>query len=261
MNVLHVESHNKTFRAPLPTLGRSLECLMGDGEFSNFDSLVDLYPNDTYDSLIHDYIQYTDVDTSQIISTPWTDRVLGDKLYLTNPSSSVSTNALATKKRYKPVHRKVWPVPTFMLNPEAQRFYDILPPVPTLLPHKPKDYRDLDFGPQVTFERLEYMLGKIEPGILMTDETNLLAYIVTVRDAVFTFEYPEKGSFSQDYYPDYEIPTIEHTPWQAKLIPFPEAIVEDIKKEIRVQEKAGRYEPTVSSYRSAMFPVAKKGGV
>ncbi|THU87319.1 hypothetical protein K435DRAFT_604823, partial [Dendrothele bispora CBS 962.96] len=77
----------------------------------------------------------------------------------------------------------------------------------------------------------------------------------------FAFQFSEKGFFDRKYYPDYEIPVIEHTPWQRPPIRVPNAILEEVKSEIRTQELAGRFEPTVSSYRSAMFAVAKKKGV
>jgi hypothetical protein len=109
-------------------------------------------------------------------------------------------------------------------------------------------------------DRLESMLAKIEPGILSTAETNLLAFIAVTRESAFAFQYSEKGSFSREYYPDYEFPTIEHVPWQHKPIPIPIALLEEVRKVIIDNEKGGRFEPTVSSYRCAMFPVMKKPG-
>ncbi|KAF8205306.1 hypothetical protein K438DRAFT_1497433, partial [Mycena galopus ATCC 62051] len=140
---------------------------------------------------------------------------------------------------YKPVDRKVKPVPTTQPDPHAHFFRPIPRTSFTVLPTHPPDYRSLPFGSRVTLKRLESMLSKIEPGILSTDETNLLAYITVIH---------------------YKFPTIEHIPWQKKPIPIPHALMEDVRKVIIDNEKSGRFEPTVSSYRCAMFPVMKKPG-
>ena len=90
---------------------------------------------------------------------------------------------------------------------------------------------------------------------------DLLAFVVHERENLFAFEYAEKGYFSRQYYPDYEIPTIEHTPWQHRPIPIPLAILDKVRNTIVEHERAGRFEPTTSSYRSSMFVVAKKNGI
>ncbi|THU85288.1 hypothetical protein K435DRAFT_685878, partial [Dendrothele bispora CBS 962.96] len=167
---------------------------------------------------------------------------------------------LQKRTKYKPVHRKYRLVPTYMPNPESQQFRTIPPPEPLVIPKKPMPWRKLPYGKRVTLERMEMMLGNIEEGILNEEETDLLCYVVHKREKAFAFEFSEKGFFDSKYYPDYEIPVIEHTPWQRPPIRVPHAIIEEVKSEIRTQEAAGRFEPTVSSYRSAMFAVAKKKG-
>ncbi|KAJ6460630.1 hypothetical protein C8R45DRAFT_771142, partial [Mycena sanguinolenta] len=161
---------------------------------------------------------------------------------------------------YKPVDRKVRPVPTNQPDSQAALFRPIPRCIPTDLPTHPPDYKSLNFGKRVTLERLEAMLAKIEPNILTSEEVNLLAYVAVTRESAFAFEYSEKGSFSREYYPDYVFPTIEHIPWQRKPIPIPLAIIDDVRKVILDNEKGGRFEPTVSSYRCAMFAVMKKPG-
>ncbi|KAH7870539.1 uncharacterized protein C8R40DRAFT_1056681, partial [Lentinula edodes] len=104
------------------------------------------------------------------------------------------------------------------------------------------------------------MLRKIPLGTLTEDETNLIAFIVVNRGKAFAWNWAEKGFFSRDYYPDYEIPTIEHIPWQSRPIPIPKAILGDVISVIKDNEEAGRFEPTTSSYRSSLFAVAKKPG-
>ncbi|KAJ7726789.1 hypothetical protein B0H16DRAFT_1735503 [Mycena metata] len=99
-----------------------------------------------------------------------------------------------------------------MPNPEAHFYREIPLTTLTELPTHPPDYRTLSFGQRITLERLELMLAKITPGILSKEETDLITFIVVTREFAFAFQYSEKGSFSSEYYPDYEFPTIEHTP-------------------------------------------------
>ncbi|KIK50400.1 hypothetical protein GYMLUDRAFT_107250, partial [Collybiopsis luxurians FD-317 M1] len=113
---------------------------------------------------------------------------------------------------------------------------------------------------RVNLERLKDMLKKIDPGVLSSEELNLIAFVVVHCGNAFAWNYAEKGYISRDYYPDYEIPTIEHTPWQSKPIPIPKAIYNDIVEVIKDNKAAGHFEPTLSSYHSSMFAVAKKPG-
>lgn len=187
---------------------------MGNVEFSDFDSLFNLSPPPSHDTLLYDYYTSTRPDSS-LVSSPWTDRFLSR----INPSSSGipsksftdarrayaaerwvnATAKSAPKKRYKPVDRKVKPVATTQPDPRAHVFRPIPRTTLTDLPTHPPDYRDLEFGSRVTLERLEAMLAKIEPGILSDAEINLLSFIVVARESAFAFEYSEKGSFSRGY--------------------------------------------------------------
>lgn len=56
----------------------------------------------------------------------------------------------------------------------------------------------------------------------------------------------------------YEIPVIEHTPWQKPPIKVPQALEDVVRREVEEQKRAGRFESTTSSYRSSMWTVAKK---
>jgi hypothetical protein len=232
---------------------------MGNAEFSDFDSLLSVFPNDSFDSMIYQYVSLTGTDLSSIPSSPWADRALGRNMY----SNSAATRpcGLPTGRKYKPVHKKVRPVPTYMPDPVAQQFSEIPTVIPTELPIHPPYYKSLNFGSRVTLERLESMLSKIQPNILTPQEIDLLSYVVIKREKAFAFNYSEKGTFLSEYFPDYEIPTIEHIPWQNPPIPIPLAYRDIVKEQVRNEERDGRFEHTTSSYRSAMFAVPKKNGV
>ncbi|KAJ3870981.1 hypothetical protein F5051DRAFT_341484, partial [Lentinula edodes] len=197
------------------------------------------------------------ISPDSILHSPWTDRAIANLYYR---DSYTAASKKTPKRKYKPVDRKVRPVPTYFPDPRAQEFKEVPAAVPLKLPVRPVDYHDLDFSGRVTLERLEDMLQKILPGTLTEDETNLIAFIVVNRGKAFAWNWAEKGFFSRDYYPDYEIPTIEHIPWQSRPIPIPKAILGDVISVIKNNEEAGRFEPTTSSYRSSLFAVAKKPG-
>ncbi|KIJ25917.1 hypothetical protein M422DRAFT_273054 [Sphaerobolus stellatus SS14] len=60
-----------------------------------------------------------------------------------------------------------------------------------------------------------------------------------IRQGAFAFTFAKKGIFKREYYPDYENPTIEHTP-----IRVPKALEQAVREAIIEQEQAGRFEPT-----------------
>ncbi|KAJ7238046.1 hypothetical protein B0H12DRAFT_1026063, partial [Mycena haematopus] len=233
---------------------------MGKAEYSDFDSLFDLSPPASLDPFLYNYYLSSRPTLDTIPITPWTERLLNNISPPRNVASTDARKAPVKTKRYKPVDRKVKPVPTTQPDLTANYFHPIPLTTPTDLPTHPPDYRTLTFGQRVTFPRLEKMLARIQPDILSKDETNLLAFIAVTRESAFAFEYAEKGSFSRQYFPDYVYPTIEHIPWQRKPIPIPLALIEDVRKVILDDERSGRFETTISSYRCAMFPVMKKPG-
>ena len=69
---------------------------MGNKDFSDFNSLFNVYPHETYDSLVHNYIYHTDTDISQIIQTPWTERAIYGNSYNTNAIPKAMSNPLKT---------------------------------------------------------------------------------------------------------------------------------------------------------------------
>jgi len=76
------------------------------------------------------------------------------------------------------------------------------------------------------------------------------------------FEDSECGTFSEKYFPDYEIPVIEHVPWVQAPIHIPKAIEDTVRQMLLDQKAAGKYEYSTASYRSRIFAVSKlKGGI
>jgi len=58
---------------------------------------------------------------------------------------------------------------------------------------------------------------------LTKSEAKLLIHVVMQYEKAVAFTDLERGTFSQEYYPDYVIRTIPHTPWLWKLIRLPQS--------------------------------------
>ncbi|KAI0309737.1 hypothetical protein OF83DRAFT_1032019, partial [Amylostereum chailletii] len=161
---------------------------------------------------------------------------------------------------YKPVDRKVRPVSTFFPEPSAQQYKRI--PLPSIEPLAISSPSRFTFVPteRLTQERFNGLMATIPEVFLSSEELDLIASVVIRREQAFAWEFSEKGTFKSEFYPDYEIATIEHTPWQKPPIHVPKALEREVRAEIRDQEANGRFEPTTSSYRSALFAVMKKSG-
>ncbi|KAF8916924.1 hypothetical protein CPB85DRAFT_1483376 [Mucidula mucida] len=216
-------------------------------------------PPKHFDSLIHNYIHSSGIDPNHIPSTRWTDRAL--HTYGANPANQISQpRPKKTGRHFKPVARKYRPVPSYMPDPAAQVFKDIPKRPPNPIPLDPPPIDSLDFSGRITRERLDLLVSKIPPDTLTPKEMRAMAYVVMLHPNAFAFDYSEKGEFSPEYYPDYEIPVIEHTPWQRPPIFIPIALRDHVRDEIQRLEQAGKFEPSVASYRSVIFPVAKKPG-
>ena len=158
----------------------------------------------------------------------------------------------------KPVDRKVRPVPSYMPDPNGQVLKRVIIPdlmplpfsVPTLSKFIPTE--------RITLERLELMLKTIPEGFLLPDEIDLLVYILRNRDQSIAFTDAERGTFSREYFPDYEIPVIEHTPWVQTPIRIPKAIEGTVRDMLIEQKNAGKYKYSTTSYHSRIITMATK---
>jgi hypothetical protein len=239
--------------APIPFVGRSLRCLVGElaEERPEFEFLDSIEPPETYDALLRT-ISYAAHPDARPVDSAWTRRVFAEEPYWSN---------VATRKKYKPVDRKVRPVPTYMPDPNGQVFKRVeipdLPPLPFDVPQL------ADFVPtqRITQERLETMLQTVPEGFLFAREIDLLAFIIRNRETAIAFTDAERGTFSRKYFPDYQIPVIEHVPWVQPPIRIPKAIEETVRSMLLEQRDAGKYEYSTASYRSRIITVTKKVGI
>ena len=159
---------------------------------------------------------------------------------------------------YKRVAQKIHPVSgTFPQEARVTRQFphnplDTLPKLPT---HPP------DFIPtsRLTAERMD-SLEVNKDGFLLAEEEKLFKHILVLNEATLPFEEKDRGIFRRDYFSDYIMPTVPHTPWEYRNIPIPPGIRDKVIELLKSKLEAGVYEPSQSSYRCRWFCVAKKNG-
>jgi hypothetical protein len=102
---------------------------------------------------------------------------------------------------------------------------------------------------KVTRERME----KLEEGMskdLSEEERCLLKHAILINEKSIAFDENERGTFRRDYFSDYKIPVIDHTPWMDRNIPLPKGYVNEIIRMLKEKISAGVYEESQSPYRS-----------
>ncbi|KAL1938197.1 hypothetical protein VTO73DRAFT_11841 [Trametes versicolor] len=114
-----------------------------------------------------------------------------------------------------------------------QQFLPIVLPTPPPLPTHPPPTAAFSPTPRLSLERLNIILGTVPADFLWPAELDLLIHVLSERQAAIAFTDNERGIFSREYFPDYVIPVIEHTPWVRSPILIPKAIEKDIQKLIR----------------------------
>ena len=237
-----------------PVLGRTLRVLLGDPSITASDEereyAVSLDPPFSYDRLLRS-AEFAFASTAPLHS-PWVDRALS---LARLPYTSMPT------RRYKPVACKVRPVATNMPDLSAQTLKPIKLPSIGPLPTRPPPRSEFKPSERLTLERLELILANIPAhSPLRPQELDLLVFILANRQSALAFSDNERGTFNREYFPDYVIPVIEHTPWVQAPIPIPKAIEGKVTKILESHFGSGRYEQSCSAYRSPVFPVQKKNG-
>ena len=91
------------------------------------------------------------------------------------------------KHKYKPVDRKVQPVPTNMPDPAGQVFKMIMIPELTPLPLNPPYLADFEPMTHLTRDRLDFILGMVPKDFLSEQEIDLLVYFLRTCDKALVF--------------------------------------------------------------------------
>src|SRR5580693_55435 len=163
--------------------------------------------------------------------------------------------------KYKPVAKKVLPVAAYDPDAVTPEYSPVELGSPPPLITRPTKREDIKYTARLSEERVERIIGNIPNGFLTKTELDLLINVVMDHENAFAFTDEERGSFSSDYYPDYVMRTVPHAPWQVNPIRLPRAREGEIMQMLDEQMRAGKYELSTSSYRSAFFAVEKKNGL
>ena len=170
-------------------------------------------PPEAYDLLLR-VLSYAAPTNPKPIELNWMQRVFPEETYQTN----------VVRRKYKPIDHKVRPVPSYMPNPQGQVLKRVIIPDLSPLPFTVPALTDFVPTECITQEHLELMLKTIPKDFLLPREIDLLVFILRNCKQSIAFKDAERGTFSCKYFPDYEIPVIEHTPWVQAPIQIPKAI-------------------------------------
>jgi hypothetical protein len=162
--------------------------------------------------------------------------------------------------KYKPVDRKVTPIPGTL--PEEFKVVRRFPEDPLLtLPAVPKLPPEFSPGTRLNEERWEKIKSQLEEiGFLWPEEIKLVGYILRQNEMGIAWDDTEKGQFRTDYFPPIKFPIVAHVPWVHKNIRIPPGLKDRLIEELQRKINMGILEPTNSSYRSRWFVVPKKDG-
>ncbi|SJL17472.1 uncharacterized protein ARMOST_21023 [Armillaria ostoyae] len=159
---------------------------------------------------------------------------------------------------YKRVDRKIKPVSTTF--PEEARVRRTIPQDPLLtlakLPTHPPEFQPTE---RLTEERMKE-LNVNQDNFLWPEEEKLFKHVMKLNEQTLPYEEKDRGTFSQEYFSDYVMPVVEHTPWEYKNIPIPPGIRQKVIEFLKSKMEAGVYEASQSSYRSRWFCILKKSG-
>ena len=159
---------------------------------------------------------------------------------------------------YKPVSRKIRPIPT--VYPEYAQTRRSIPEDPLKdlpeLPIKPPEFQPTT---RLTQERLDEM-GINSDGYLWPEEVKLFKHVIKLNEMAFAWSDEERGSFKDSYFSPYIIPVIPHVPWKDKNRPIPPGHRDEVISILKDKLAAGVYEQSQASYRSRWFCVKKKNG-
>jgi len=201
----------------------------------------------------HSYFFMTDADEPASIHVYQLDLCTKNP-----PPTDESPTPVYITRRYKPVAKRIKPVPTTL--PEQFRIQrrpvpNALDDIPTLPTHPP----DFVSGKRYTQERKDANKQNAT-GFLWPEEEKLAHELIRLQEDALAWVELEKGSFSSEYFDPIVFPVVEHIPWQYRNIPIPPGKYDEIIGIIKDKIATGVYEPSNSSYRSRWFCVFKKDG-
>ncbi|KAK6206862.1 putative gag-pol poly protein [Colletotrichum tabaci] len=119
-------------------------------------------------------------------------------------------------------------------------------------------FSTLEKGSRLTKERLDEVLKTVPH--LLEREKKLLTEVLKAREGALAWEFPHCGSLHPSVAPPQTIKTVPHKAWQAKSIPIPRALEDDVITILKDRIRKGILEQSHAAYRNPFFLVRKKDG-
>lgn len=229
---------------------------IGTPEFNSVNTLSEEYTPPPVECLYSDDHLPQDISriSSLLTGVDWDE----DTLLVPTPEESLYGFQFKAFGAYKRVAQKVHPVPG--IYPEDAKVVRAMPedPLNSLppLPIKPPEFLPTA---KLTQERIDAMEVN-KNNFLLPEEEKLFKHILRLNEKSLAFEENDRGTLRKDYFSDYKMATIPHTPWEFRNIPIPPGIREKVIEMLKSKIDAGVYEPCQSSYRGRWFCVLKKNG-
>ena len=165
---------------------------------------------------------------------------------------------VVTKKKYKPIAKKVWPVIAEL--PEKFQIVqnikgDLLVDMPSLNSNLPA------FQPTECYtQECHNTLDKKHPDFLLSKECDLIHNFMCQQNQAFAWNNGECGHFKSEYFPPINILIVPHVLFIEKNIPILPGIYHKVCAIIRKKLAASVYESSNSASHSRWFCVLKKDG-
>ncbi|KAJ8694932.1 hypothetical protein PTI98_007564 [Pleurotus ostreatus] len=135
---------------------------------------------------------------------------------------------------YKRVGQKIHLVSG--VYPEDAKVNELLTQLPDFIPTE-----------RLTEERIS-MMEVNKDNFLWPDEEKLFKHILRLNEDALAFEEQDRGTLKKEYFSDYIMATIPHTPCEYKNIPIPPGIKDKVIEMLRSKIDTGVYELCQSSY-------------
>jgi hypothetical protein len=171
----------------------------------------------------------------------------------------VERKGVVTKKKYKPVVKKVKPIIADL--PGRYRIIreikgNPLGNMPTLEkvppPFMPKGRYTKERKDVLTNAHKEFLWG---------EEIRLMDHFMCEQNEGFAWVDEERGRFRSEFFPPVEFPVVPHEPYIERNIPIPPGIYKEVCEIIKGKLASGVYEPSNAGYRTRWFCVLKKDGI
>ena len=171
----------------------------------------------------------------------------------------VTRKGMVTKKKYKPVAKKVKPIIA-----ELPGQYRIIRDIKGDLLENMLGLKNVPppFIPKgwYTTEHKE-ILTKAHKDFLWVEEIKLMDHFMCEQNEGFAWVDAERGRFQTDFFSPIDFPVVPHEPYIERNISIPPGIYKEVCEIIKAKLASGVYELLNMGYQTRWFCVLKKDGI